>query len=343
MERRTLGRTGISVSELALGTMMFGSIANADHDDSARIINTAIDAGINLIDTADIYSLGESEEIVGEAIKGRRDELVIATKFGLPMGDEPSHRGGSRRWIIRAIDDSLRRLGIDHIDLYQMHRPDHSVDIDETLSALSDLVRAGKIRAIGSSTFAADAIVESQWASEKHGHERFMTEQPMYSILTRRLEGAVLPTAQRYGMGVLSYSPLNSGWLSGRADLTASLRASRSPSRFDPESERNRAKSQAVRELTALADECGLTMPQLAIGFVNSHPVISSVIIGPRTMQQLEGLVAAAGVRLTGEVLDRIDEIVTPGTDVDAADNFASEHPALIDKTLRRRTFSSTS
>src|SRR5260370_20442946 len=178
MRRRILGGTGISVSEFALGAMMFGALGNTDHDESVRMIHTALDAGINFVDTADVYSGGESEEIVGKALKGRRDDVVLATKFSLPMGSDANHRGGSPRWIIRAVEDSLRRLGTDHIDLYQMHRPDYATDIDETLSALSDLVRSGKGRVIRSSTFPAELMIEAQWAADKGGHHRFRTDQP---------------------------------------------------------------------------------------------------------------------------------------------------------------------
>ena len=220
MEHRVLGGTGISVSGFALGTMMLGAQGNTDHGESISMIHAALDAGINFVDTADVYSRGESEEIVGKALAGRRDKVVLATKFGLPVGDDPNRQGASPRWIARAVEASLRRLGTDYIDLYQQHRPDYRTDLDETLGALSDLIRAGKVRAIGSSTFPADLMVEAQWAAERRGHHRFRTEQPRYSILTRTIEGTVLPVAQRHGMGVLSYGPLSSGWLSGRADPT---------------------------------------------------------------------------------------------------------------------------
>lgn len=341
MNRRTLGATGISVSEFALGAMMFGSLGNPDHRDAARIIHTALDAGINVIDTADVYSRGESEEIVGKAVKGRRDDLVVATKFGRPMGDDPNQRGGSRRWIVRAVEDSLRRLGTDYIDLYQMHRPDHGTGIEETLSALSGLVEAGKIRAFGSSMFPAEMMVEAQWAAERRGSHRFLTEQPMYSLFTRRPEAAVLPTAQRHGLGVLTFGPLNSGWLSGRADLPSTHRArlmsSALPSHYDPSTPAGRLKTEALAKLTVLADEAGMTLPQLAIAFVRAHPAITSVLIGPRTQEQLDGLLTAAGIDLPDEILDRIDEIVPPGTDLDPADNYAAAPRAIEDARLRRR------
>jgi aryl-alcohol dehydrogenase-like predicted oxidoreductase len=337
MRRRILGTTGISVSEFTLGAMMFGRMGNPDHDDSARIINTALDAGINIIDTADVYSHGESEEIVGKAIRGRRDDVVLATKFGLPMGEDANQQGGSRRWIMKAVDASLRRLGTDWIDLYQIHRFDYATDIDETLSALTDLVRAGKVRSVGSSTFPAERIVEAQWSAARHGTERFATEQPRYSILTRRLEAAVLPTAERYGMGVLTYSPLNGGWLSGHKDLTSSHRAVSLPGAYDPTTPHGRAKTDAVEKLSALADATGLTLPQLAIGFVLSHRAVTSVLIGPRTREQLDGLLTATDVTLGDDVLDRIDAIVAPGSDVDSADNYNDTPPALLDASLRRR------
>jgi aryl-alcohol dehydrogenase-like predicted oxidoreductase len=327
----------MSVSELALGTMMFGSMGNTDHDESVRMIHTALDAGINFVDTADVYSKGESEEIVGKALKGRRDDVVLATKFGLPMGSDANHRGGSPRWIIRAVEDSLRRLDTDHIDLYQMHRPDPNTDINETLSALSELVRSGKVRAIGSSTFLAELIVEAQWAADKGGHHRFRTEQPRYSILTRTIEGGVLPTAQRYGMGVLTYGPLSSGWLSGRADPTAqSHRAATAPQAFDLSVPANQARLHAVHDLTKLAAEAGMPLTHLATAFVRAHPAVTSVLIGPRTPEQLADLLTSADVELSEDVLDRIDEIVPPGTELNPADNYLAASPAITDKHLRR-------
>jgi aryl-alcohol dehydrogenase-like predicted oxidoreductase len=342
MKRRTLGGTGISVSEYALGAMMFGKLGNPDHDDSVRIIHRALDAGINFVDTADIYSAGESEEIVGKALKGRRDDVVLATKVHGSMGDDANHGGNSRRWIVREVENSLRRLGTDHIDLYQIHRPDPATDIDETLSALTDLVRSGKVRAVGSSTFPAELIVEAQWVSEKRGHVRFRTEQPPYSILARGVEAAVLPTTQRYGMGVLTWGPLSAGWLSGRytsaADVTSrdGGRVETEAHKFDPSLPSNAAKLAAVTELSKLAADAGLTLPHLAVGFVLSHPAVTSVIIGPRTMDQLESLLSGADTVLSADVLDRIDEIVPPGTDLNRADSYYTP-PALADASLRRR------
>ncbi|WP_424528754.1 aldo/keto reductase [Sphaerisporangium viridialbum] len=342
MKRRILGGTGISVSQYALGAMMFGAIANKDDDECVRIIHRALDAGINFVDTADIYSQGESEEIVGKALKGRRDDVVLATKAHGSMGPDANHSGNSRRWLVREVENSLRRLGTDHIDLYQIHRPDPATDIDETLSALTDLVRAGKVRAVGSSTFPAEQIVEAQWVSERRGHVRFRTEQPPYSILARGVEAAVLPTTQKYGMGVLTWGPLSAGWLSGRytqaadIDLTGTGRAAFERHKFDPSLPENARKLQAVGELTKLAAEAGLSLPHLAVGFVLAHPAITSVIIGPRTMDQLDDLLAGADTVLSEDVLDRIDEIVPPGTDLNRADSYYVP-PALADKTLRRR------
>lgn len=338
MRHRILGGTGTSVSEYALGAMMFGAMGNTDHDESVRMIHTALDAGVNLVDTADVYSAGESEGIVGKALKGRRDDVVLATKFGLPMGSDPNRRGGSARWIRQAVEDSLRRLDTDHIDLYQMHRPDPRTDLDETLGTLSDLVRAGKIRAFGGSFFAPEEIVEAQWTAERRGHRRFRTEQPPYSILTRGVEERVLPTAQRYGMGVLTFSPLNSGWLSGRADPTASHRNAGIGARvFDLSQPGVRAKADAVQKLTALAAEAGLPLAHLAIAFVRAHPAVTSVLIGPRRPEQLADLLAGADVELDGDLLDRIDAIVPPGTDVNPGDLYIDPTPALTDKRLRRR------
>lgn len=338
MKRRILGATGISVSEFALGAMMFGAMGNPDHEDSVRIIHSALDAGINLIDTADVYSRGESEEIVGKAIRNRRDEVVLASKFGLPMGDDPNQRGASRRWITKALEDSLRRLGTDYLDLYQLHRPDHDTNVEETLSTLSDLVQAGKIRAFGSSMFPAETIVEAQWAAERRSTHRFLTEQTMYSILTRRPEASIFPVTQRYDLGVLTFSPLNGGWLSGRADLTASHRARLQPGAYDPASSTAQAKTAAVGKLTALADEAGMTLPQLAIAFVRAHPAVTAALIGPRTQEQLDSLLPAAELDLSNDILDRIDEIVPPGTELDPADNYNATPPAILHAHLRRRS-----
>jgi aryl-alcohol dehydrogenase-like predicted oxidoreductase len=339
MEHHPLGRTGVSVSRLCLGAMMFGSWGNPDHDDSIRIIHAALDAGINFVDTADVYGAGESEEIVGKALKGRRDDIVLATKFFNPMGTDVNRRGGSRRWIIRAVEDSLRRLGTDWIDLYQVHRPDPDTDISETLGALTDLVHQGKVRYIGHSTFPASQIVEARWVARERGLQPFATEQPAYSILVRAIEGDVLPTCRRHGMGVLSYSPLTGGWLSGRwrkqTGQQDSSRAGRLPERFDLSQPGNQRKLDAVEELARLAEQTGITLIQLAIAFVLTHPAITSAIIGPRTMEQLEGQLAAADVVLDQTVLDRIDEIVPPGVTVNPVDN-SFDNPALQAAARRR-------
>jgi aryl-alcohol dehydrogenase-like predicted oxidoreductase len=319
--------------------MMFGTWGNPDHDDSVRIIHAALDAGINFVDTADIYSSGESEEIVGKALKGgsRRDGVVLATKFHHPMGEDPNTGGNSRRWIVRAVEDSLRRLGTDYLDLYQVHRPDPDTDIDETLGALTDLVRSGKVRAIGSSTFPADLIVEAQWASERRGHARFRTEQPPYSILARGIEADVLPAAQRYGMGVLTWGPLGAGWLSGRDVTQGTGRSALERAKFDTTVPENARKLEAVAELKKLAADAGLPLTHLALAFVRAHPAVTSVIIGPRTADQLTDLLAGADAVLDDAILDRIDKIVPPGTDLNRADSYYVP-PALSDPSLRRRS-----
>jgi aryl-alcohol dehydrogenase-like predicted oxidoreductase len=336
---RYLGRTGVSVSELCLGAMMFGGWGNPDHDDSIRIIHAALDAGVNFIDTADVYSAGESEEIVGKAIAGRRDELVIATKVHGPMGKDRNMLGNSRRWILQECENSLRRLGTDYLDLYQIHRPDPHIDIDETLGALTDLVRQGKVRYLGSSTFPPSQIVEAQWVAEKRGRERFVCEQPPYSMLVRGVEAEVLPVCQRYGMGVIPWSPLGGGWLSGRwrkggSDMT-SRRAERLPARYDLSRPENQAKLEAATALGELADEAGLSLIHLALAFVLAHPAVTAAIIGPRTMDHLESQVGAADVDLSGDLLDRIDQIVKPGTNFSFAD--AGYEPPGVAKAAKRR------
>ncbi|WP_433476078.1 aldo/keto reductase [Spirillospora sp. CA-142024] len=335
MRYRTLGRTGIKVSPYALGAMMFGAaIGNTDHDDSIRIIHRALDAGINFVDTADAYSRGESEEIVGKALKGRRDDIVLATKLHLPMGDDPNQRGNSRRWIMTAVEDSLRRLQTDHIDLYQIHRPDPDTDIEETLSALSDLIHSGKVRAVGSSAMPASDIVEAQWVAERRGLERFRSEQPTYSILNRGIETEVLPVTERYGMGTLVWSPLAKGMLTGRLrkGRETDLRRAAIFTSFGDEQ-----RLDAVERIVPLAEEAGLPMTHLAMAFAIAHPGVTSAIIGPRTMEQLDDLLAGVDVRLTDEILDRIDEIVPPGTDVGMPDQSAYLPPALQRPNLRRR------
>ena len=341
MELRVLGHTGVNVSQLCLGAMMFGAWGNPDHEDSVRIINRALDAGVNFIDTADVYSSGESEEIVGKALAStRREHVVLATKAHGAMGEDPNQRGNSRRWLIRECENSLRRLGTDYIDLYQIHRPEPGTDVDETLGALSDLIRAGKICYAGSSTFPASRIVQAQWTAQRRGRERFVCEQPPYSLLVRGVEAEVLPVCQEYGMGVIPWSPLAGGWLSGRyrkgQDLPASTRAQRLPQRYDLALPGNQAKLDAVEQLAVLAEESGLTLIQLAIAFVTSHPAVTAAIIGPRTMEQLESQLAAADVVLSSDILDRIDEIVPPGTNLNAPDR-GYDPPSLTDPSRRRR------
>jgi aryl-alcohol dehydrogenase-like predicted oxidoreductase len=341
MRYRALGGTGIEVSAHALGTMMFGAVGNPDHDDCVRIVHAALDQGINLVDTADMYSAGESERIVGKALNGRRDDVVLATKVHFPMGEGRNRGGNSRRWILKAVDESLARLRTDWIDLYQVHRPDHTTDIEETLSALSDLVRQGKIRAFGCSTFPAEQIVEAQHVSERRGLHRFRTEQPPYSILARGIETSVLPVCGRYGMGVLTWGPLASGFLTGKyrkgrpVDLTTG-RAALTPGRFDPTIPVNAAKLDVVEQLVELAADIGCSLPELAVAFPVAHPDVTSVIIGPRTMDQLETLHKGAELTLDDATLDRIDEIVAPGTDVYRADG-VWQPPSLTDPTRRRR------
>src|SRR3954462_589106 len=328
MEYRSLGRTGVQVSKLCLGTMMFGAWGNTDHGDSVRVVHRALDAGINFVDTADVSSAGESEEIVGKALKGRRDDVVLATKFFVPMAEDPNQRGGSRRWIITEVENSLRRLDTDYIDLYQVHRPDPDTDVDETVGALTDLVRQGKVRCIGSSSYSGSQIVEAQSTARERNLERFRTEQPPYNLLVRGIELDVLPTAQRPGMGILTYSPIGGGWLSGSWTAESSPTSparQRLVARFDMSLPENQRKLEAVDRLQQVAQEAGLSMIEMAIGFVVNHPGVTSAIIGPRTMEQLESQLPAAEAALSSETLDRIDEIVAPGVTINPADNSYGE------------------
>ena len=340
MEHRPLGRTGVSVSKLCLGAMMFGAWGEPDHDAGIRIIHRALDAGINFIDTADVYSRGESEEIVGKALSGsRRENVVLATKFHGTMGDDPNQAGNSRRWIFREVEASLKRLQTEWIDLYQVHRWDPWTDHDETLGALSDLVTQGKVRYIGSSTYPAAQIVKAQWVARDRGHQRFICEQPPYSILARGIEADVLPTCREFGIGVIPWSPLAGGWLSGRwrkgaEDLT-SRRAAMIPGRYDLSIPANRAKLEAADALGQLADESGISLIHVALAFVIRHPAVTAAIIGPRTMEQLESQLPAADVTLSDDVLDRIDEIVAPATNINPADG-GWVNPALQPSARRR-------
>ncbi|POM22589.1 General stress protein 69 [Actinomadura rubteroloni] len=339
MQYRTLGRTGVRVSSLALGAMNFGQIGRTTQDEATAIVDAALDAGINVIDTADWYGRGESEEMVGKAIAGRRDDVVLATKAGMPMDDDPNHQGASRRWLVAELDRSLRRLGVDHVDLYQVHRWDPATSDEETLSALTDLQRAGKIRSFGSSTFPAYRIVQAQWAAREHHLSRYVTEQPSYSILQRGVEAHVLPVAEEYGLGVLAWSPLASGWLSGavrEGREVATHRAALLPDRFDLSLPHNRARLDAVERLARVAEEAGLTLIQLALGFVTAHPAVTVAIIGPRTQDHLRTQLAAADTVLPADVLDAIDAIVAPGIDLAPHEKFDTP-PALLDPALRRR------
>jgi aryl-alcohol dehydrogenase-like predicted oxidoreductase len=339
VELRTLGTTGVKVSPLCLGAMMFGAWGETDHDESIRIIHAALDAGVNFIDTADVYSGGESEEIVGKALRDRRDDVILATKVHGSMGRDPNERGNTRRWIVREVENSLRRLQTDWIDLYQIHRPEPDTDVDETLGALTDLVRAGKVRYVGSSTFPASQIVEAQWVAERRGRERFVCEQPPYSMLVRGIEFDVLPTCMRHGMGVIPWSPLAGGWLSGRYrkdDHPESRRAQMIPRRYDMSIPGNQRKLEAADALAELAEDGGMTLIHMALAFVIEHPAVTAAIIGPRTMEHLESQLGAAGVELSDDVLDKIDEIVPPGVDLNPTDA-GWDNPALKPAARRRR------
>jgi len=338
MQYRALGRTGIKVSAYALGTMLLGSpVGNPDIDDSIRIIHRALDAGVNFLDTADAYSIppqGNSEAVVGKALKGRRDRVVLATKLGRPLSDDPNERGASRRWIIAAIENSLRRLGTDYVDLYQIHRPDPETDVEETLSALTDLIRSGKVRAIGSSSMPASDIVEAQWVADRRGLERFRAEQPPYSILNRGIEAEVLPVAQRYGMGVVVWGPLGQGMLTGRVrkGQQTDVRRAAFMNAFT-----DARRLEVVERLVLLSAETGVPMSHLAMAFTIAHPGVTSALLGPRTMEQFDDLAAGFDVTLSNEILDRIDAIVPPGTDAGALDQ-AYRPPALDNSSLRRRS-----
>jgi aryl-alcohol dehydrogenase-like predicted oxidoreductase len=345
MEYRPLGRTGVKVSQLCLGAMMFGAVGNPDHDDAIRIIHRALDAGINFVDTADAYSRGESELIVGKALGGgRRENVVLATKVGMPFDADPNHRGASRRWITEAVEGSLQRLGTDWIDLYQVHTHDPNTDIDETLSVLSDLVHAGKIRSFGASKVPGSQIAEAQWTAERRGYERFRTEQPPYSMLVRASEFDVLPTCRRHGIGVLTYSPLAGGWLSGKyrkgqvvSGPGSATRGQLFPGVYDSTNPANAAKLDAADALGALADEAGLTLIQMAIAFVTRHPAVTSAIIGPRTMEHLDTYLAADGIELSTDLLDRIDQIVPAAVTINVADNMWNHSTTALDAASRRR------
>jgi aryl-alcohol dehydrogenase-like predicted oxidoreductase len=345
MEYRVLGGTGVRVSALCLGTMMFGAWGNRDRGEGIRAIREAVDGGVNFVDTADVYSAGECEEIVGEALEGRREEVVLATKVHGPMGEGQNDRGNSRLWIMREVENSLRRLRTDHIDLYQLHRPDPDTGIEETLGALSDLVHQGKIRYLGSSTFPASDIVEAQWAADRLNLQRLVCEQPPYSILVRAIEAEVLPVARRHGMGVIVWSPLAGGWLTGKyrrgeepEPESRAARARERPAtaaRFDLSRPANQRKLDIVERLREIAERAGLQMTQMAIAFTLAHPGVTSSIVGPRTVEQLQDLLTHADVRLDADTLDAIDEVVPPGTVIEESDRGWTS-PAL-DASVRRR------
>lgn len=346
MEYRLLGSTGVSVSKLCFGAGMFGYFGNEDQRECDRMVHRALDAGINYFDTSDVYSHGESERMLGKALEGRREDVVLATKVGLPMPGGPDQRGSSRRWIMREVEESLRRLNTDYLDLYQMHRPDPTCDIDDTLGALSDLVRAGKVRMLGSSTFPAEQIVEAQWVAERRNRERFAVEQPPYSIFARRIEADVLPTCEKFGMGVVVWSPLSQGWLTGRWRADAPVpadthRQNLQPHLFDMTRRDNQRKLELVERLSRIAADAGLELIHMAIAFACHHPAVTSAIIGPRTEAQLDGLLDGADAVLDDDVLDAIDEVVAPGLTV-SHDDDGYVAPALTEKALRRRRLTAT-
>jgi aryl-alcohol dehydrogenase (NADP+) len=321
VQYRNLGTTGLKVSDLALGTMVLGAWGNTDHDECVRVVHEAIDAGVNLIDTADVYAFGESEEIVGQALKGRRDEVVLATKFWNGMGEGINQRGASRKWIMQAVEDSLRRLQTDHIDLYQMHRADADAAIDDVVDALGDLVRQGKVRYLGTSTWPADLIVEGQWAASRRVAPRFVCEQPPYSIFARTIESTVLPACQRHGIGVIVWSPLNGGWLTGKYRRDAPPPAGSRGATQAEHMATNDAKFTAVEALQEVARDAGVSLTHLALAWVREHPAVTSAIIGPKTPEQLADLLAVGELRLDVDVLDRVDEIVAPGITLAAYDD----------------------
>lgn len=318
MEYVRLGRAGVKVSRLCLGCMNFGS--RTEEDEAVRIIHRALDAGVNFLDTANVYgNRGRSEEIVGKALAGRRDQVVLATKVFGEMGPGPNDRGSSRRHIMQQVEASLRRLGTDWIDLYQLHRPDPETPMDETLGALDDLVRQGKVRYIGTSRFPAWQLVEMLWVSERHGYQRIVSEQPRYSIFDRHVETEVLAACSAHGIGVISFSPLAGGWLGGRyrrgasipQDSRAAIEGIRRIMGF--EDERAEKLYDAVDRIDRLAREHGIPIGQFALAWVLSHPAVTAPIIGPRTMAHLEEYLGASEVKLDDEAKQAVDRIVPPG------------------------------
>jgi aryl-alcohol dehydrogenase-like predicted oxidoreductase len=346
VQYRPLGRTGVQVSAHCLGAMMFGAWGNTDHDDCVRIVHRALDAGINFVDTADVYAAGESEEIVAKALRGKRDDVVLATKVHFPTGAGQNQRGNSRLYIMREVEESLRRLGTDHIDLYQIHRPDPDVDQAETLGALTDLVRQGKVRYVGSSTYPGWMIAEGQWVAQRDNLERFVCEQPPYSIFVREVERDVFPATQRYSMGTIVWSPLAGGWLTGKyrrgEEPPADSRAARvrtfnprTADRFNLERASNRRKLDLIDELAVIAEKAGVSLTHMSMAFVLHHPAVTSAIIGPRTMEQLDDVLASADLALDADTLDAIDGVVAPGEVIEDADR--GWEPPWLSKDARRR------
>jgi aryl-alcohol dehydrogenase-like predicted oxidoreductase len=340
MQYRTLGGTGLHVSVLGFGSMNLGSFGQVDQKGADRLVGEALDAGVNLFDTADLYSFGEAETLLGKALGDHRDEIVLATKGRNPIDDDPLHAGASRRWITRAVDASLKRLGTDHIDLYQIHRPDWDTDLEETLGALTDLQRAGKILSFGSSTYPAFSIVEGQWTAQQHDLSRFTTEQVSYSIFQRAVEADVLPVAQKYRMGILVWSPLANGWLAGtvkRGQEATTQRAHLAPGEFDLSTPEAQRKLDILDGLYEIADDLGVSLAELGLAFSMSHPAVTSVLVGPRTPEHLRQNLKAADLTLDDTTLDAIDALVTPGTDTAPQDRYQIPIPPLTDARLRRR------
>ncbi len=335
MDYQRLGHSGLKVSRLCLGTMMFGRWGNTDHADCERIIHRALDEGITCIDTANRYCWGESEEIIGKALRGRRDSVVLATKVFMPGPGGALDRGTSRRHIMLQVEESLRRMGTDWIDLYQLHRNDRDTPLEETLGALNDLVRQGKVRYLGVSTgHAGDPVdiqisgwrmVESLWISERRGFERFISTQPPYSIFSRDVERDVFPVCERFGFGAIVWSPLEGGWLAGRyrkgQPAPPDSRATNETEfgmfvrdNFDLSSERGQRRLAVVEELVKMADEVGTSLPAYAYAWTLRHPAVTAAIVGTLLMHHLDAGLAALSVRIPDEHLARIDALVAPGT-----------------------------